>query len=145
MNCHLTFITYYLLTYNTYYISFDQTLRLLLLWVVLVDCVLGGTTSSSDSSLSALSSDSSSLFIQCIVGFQTFGTTFFLVIWHYWCRSGIAEQAITTWCRAEWNVESGFAGRLPMIGCTLIVSLILLVSMHLRAINTGMKFIPSLE
>ena len=53
INCHLTFITYYLLTYNTYYISFDQTLRLLLLWVVLVDCVLGGTTSSSDSSLSA--------------------------------------------------------------------------------------------
>ena len=61
INRHLTFITYYLLTYNTYYISYDQTLRLLLF--LAVDCLLGGTTSSSDSSTSSssCSSNSSSL------------------------------------------------------------------------------------
>ena len=51
INRHLTFIMYYLLTYNTYYISYDQTLRLLLF--LAVDCLLGGTTSSSDSSTSS--------------------------------------------------------------------------------------------
>jgi hypothetical protein len=39
-------------SHNTYCISFDQTLRLLLF---LVDCILGGTTSSSDSSMSSSS------------------------------------------------------------------------------------------
>lgn len=62
INRHLTFITYYLLTYNTYYISYDQTLRLLLF--LAVDCLLGGTTSSSDSSTSS-SSCSSNCFQIC--------------------------------------------------------------------------------